>query len=311
MKSALTALGAVLLLALSPLLLGDKTGVEEAPADKAAQSAKKKIVFMAGHRSHGYDQHEHRAGCMLLAKQLNKHFGDHVEASVHLAKDWPGNAEVLETADAIVFYCDGGGGHMANKHLEGVDVALKDGTGLACLHYGVETTKGKSGDKFLEWMGGYFEKHWSVNPHWDADFKELPKHPITRGVKPFKIRDEWYFHMRFKEDMKGITPILSAHPPQSTMNRRDGGHSGNPHVRAAMKRGEIQHMAWAYERPNGGRGFGFTGGHFHRNWGHDDFRTIVLNAIAWVAKADVPENGVPSDKITREELDKNQDYPKR
>ena len=188
---------------------------------------------------------------------------------------------------------------------------LKDGCGLACLHYGVETPKGKSGDKFLEWIGGYFEGNWSVNPHWEADFKELPKHAITRGVKPFKIRDEWYFHMRFQKDMKGVTPILSAYPPKNTMSRGDGHHSGNPHVRKAVENGEIQHVAWAYERPNGGRGFGFTGGHFHRNWGHDDFRKVVLNAITWCAKAEVPEGGVPSDKMTDADLDENQDYPKR
>ncbi len=303
MKTVLTALVSILLLALTgSVLLGEKS--------KTSGTKKKNIVFMAGHRSHGYDQHEHRAGCMLLAKQLNKHMGDTVEASVHLAKDWPGNADVLKDADAIVFYCDGGGGHMANKHLDGLDVKLKDGCGLACLHYGVETPKGKSGDKFLAWIGGYFEGNWSVNPHWDADFTMLPTHPITRGVKPFKIRDEWYFHMRFQKDMKGVTPILSAHPPKSTMKRGDGHHSGNPHVRKAIANGEIQHVAWAYERPNGGRGFGFTGGHFHRNWGHDDFRRIVLNAITWCAKAEVPEGGVPSDKITVADLDENQDYPK-
>jgi type 1 glutamine amidotransferase len=199
---------------------------------------------------------------------------------------------------------------MANEHLEGLDVKLKDGCGLACLHYGVETTKGASGDKFLEWMGGYFEPHWSVNPHWDAEFKELPEHPITRGVKPFTIRDEWYYHMRFVEGMKGVTPILSAHPPAETLSRKDGPHSGNPHVREAVARGEIQHVAWAYERPTGGRGFGFTGGHFHRNWANDDFRTIVLNAITWVAHAEVPEGGVPSDKVTEADLEMNQDFPK-
>ena len=95
------------------------------------------------------------------------------------------------------------------------------------------------------------------------------------------------------------------------MRRRNGFHSGNQHVKAALERGEIQHLAWAYERPDGGRGFGFTGGHFHRNWGHDDFRTIVLNAITWCAQAEVPSEGVPSDTITDADLDENQDYPKR
>ena len=274
-------------------------------------AGKKKIVFMAGAPSHGWGAHEHRAGCLLLANRLNTNAADSVYAEVRVHTDWPANLSALEDADSIVFYCDGGGRHMANKHLEGLDAQLKKGCGLACLHYGVETTKGKSGQKFLEWMGGYFEPHWSVNPHWDGEFKDFPKHPITRGVKPFKIRDEWYFHMRFVEGMKGVTPILSAHPPKETMKRGDGPHSGNPHVRKAIENGEIQHVAWAYERPGGGRGFGFTGGHFHKNWAEDNFRKVVLNAIAWTANAEVPADGISSGTPSEEELDANQDYPKR
>jgi hypothetical protein len=68
-----------------------------------------------------------------------------------------------------------------------------------------------------------------------------------------------------------------------------------------------EHVAWATERPDGGRGFGFTGGHVHWNWGHDDFRKLVLNAIVWCAKADVPENGVPSKSLTVDDLMKNPD----
>ena len=82
MKTAVAALLAVLLLAFTgPALLGNKDG-------KAASNDqdKKKVIFMAGHRSHGYDQHEHRAGCLLLANQLNEHMGNHLEAEVHLAK---------------------------------------------------------------------------------------------------------------------------------------------------------------------------------------------------------------------------------
>ena len=42
-------------------------------------------------------------------------------------------------------------------------------------------------------------------------------------------------------------------------------------------------LAWAVERPDGGRGFGFTGGHFHINWGDDYFRKLILNALVWAA----------------------------
>ena len=72
------------------------------------------------------------------------------------------------------------------------------------------------GPEVLQWMGGYFEANWSVNPHWDADYKELPKHPISNGVKPFTTNDEWYFHMRFNEKDGKLTHILSAVPPETT-----------------------------------------------------------------------------------------------
>jgi hypothetical protein len=67
-----------------------------------------------------------------------------------------------------------------------------------------------------------------------------------------------------------------------------------------------QHVAWAYERPDGGRGFGFTGGHNHLNWGHDDQRKLILNAILWVAKVEVPANGVES-RVTEADLMANLD----
>lgn len=63
---------------------------------------------------------------------------------------------------------------------------------------------------------------------------------------------------------------------------------------------------WAVERRHGGRGFGFTGGHFHDNWGNDQFRKTVLNAFLWLAKAEVPQGGVES-KVTQADLDANLD----
>jgi hypothetical protein len=125
-------------------------------------------------------------------------------------------------------------------------------------------------------------------------------------VTPFTIHDEWYFHMRFREGMKGVTPILTAIPPESTMSRTDGTHSGNPAVREAVKNAEPQHMAWACQRAEGGRGFGWTGAHYHKNWGNDNFRKLVLNAILWTAKAEVPAQGVQS-TVTEDELKQNLD----
>lgn len=269
-------------------------------------AADKKIVFIAGNPSHGPGEHEHRAGCLLLQSCLA---GVPGVTSVVYSNGWPADAgAAFADAAAIVVYCDGGGGHpmLKDARLQTIGKLMRQGVGLACLHYGVEPTREKGEREFLDWIGGAFEVHWSVNPHWDANFKSLPDHPITRGVKPFQIRDEWYFNMRFRDGMKGVTPILSAVPDGSTTNRDDGPHSGNPAMREMVARGEVQHVAWAAERPDGGRGFGFTGAHFHKNWGDDNFRKVALNAILWVAKVEVPADGVQS-KVTPEQLAANLD----
>ena len=75
---------------------------------------------------------------------------------------------------------------------------IKRGVGLVCAHYAVEVPKEKGGPEFERWIGGYYETFWSVNPPWMMTKPILAKdHPITRGVKPFAIKDEWYYNMRF------------------------------------------------------------------------------------------------------------------
>ncbi|PQO40010.1 DUF1080 domain-containing protein [Blastopirellula marina] len=263
------------------------------------EDGKKKVVFVPGKPSHGWGQHEHSGGCHLLMIALMENVPN-IEASIYPG-GWPEDPTAFDNADAVVVYCDGGGGHLLNPHLAQFDELMKKGVGLACIHYGVEVPKGEPGDKFVDWIGGYFETDWSVNPHWTADFKAIPDHPVANGVKPFSINDEWYYNMRFRDDMEGVTPILSAIPPKSTLDRPDGPHSGNPHVRAMI--GQPQHVAWVAERPEGGRGFGFTGGHFHNNWGDDNFRKVVLNAIVWVAGEDVPAGGIESKSLTKDDLE--------
>lgn len=271
----------------------------------AGRCEDKRIVMIAGKPSHGPGEHEHRAGLLLFQKCLAGFPGVQVEVYTN---GWPPSSDVLKGAASIVIYSDGGGGHPAlqQDHLARLEEAMKQGVGLVCLHYAVEPTRECGQKEFLDWIGGCFEIHRSVNPHWTAEFKNIPEHPVTRGLKPFSMKDEWYFNMRFREGNKGVTMILSAVPPPSTMEREDGPHEGNPGVRAAVARGEPQTVAWAAERSDGGRGFGFTGGHFHRNWADDNFRKVVLNAILWTAKVEVPMNGVES-TVTEEDMQANLD----
>ncbi len=266
----------------------------------------KRIVFLAGKPSHSYGEHEHSAGCRLLADAIQRSTEGKVQCDVYQG-GWPEDDSLLQNADSIVMYCDGGAGHPALKHLEALDKLMSSGVGFVCIHYGVEVPKQPGGSEFLKWLGGYFEPHWSVNPHWDADYVSLPKHAVARGVEPFRANDEWYFHMRFREGMNGVTPILTAIAPEHTMSRPDGPHSGNPTVRKEVAEHLPQHTAWVFDRPDGGRSFGFTGGHFHWNWGRPEILRLVSNAIVWTAKFEVPEGGLPVLRPTFERLEEGQD----
>lgn len=275
---------------------------------KTPKDSKKKVLFLAGKGSHGKNRHEHTAGCLLLARSINES-NLNIVAQVVANDNWPESWQGYDQPDTIVMFCDGNNKHIASWHKEKIQALVDHGVGVVCIHFGVEVIPSKLGGEFLEWIGGYFKVGWSVNPHWDASFDTFPEHPITRGVQPFKIRDEWYYHMLFQADMAGVTPILSALPPLNSLTSRakDKLRGSNPTVMAAVQAGQKQHVAWAYERPEGGRGFGFTGGCFHKNWRQDDYRKIVLNAILWTAQAKIPQGGVPSRTPSLEDLAINQD----
>jgi len=164
----------------------------------------------------------------------------------------------------------------------------------------------KGGDEWKEWIGGHYEHEYSCNPIWQPDFRELPIHPITNGVKPFSTKDEWYFNMRFREGKKDVHDILVDKPSDAV---RDGPYvypkGPYPHIQAAKGRPET--MMWAVERADGGRGFGFTGGHFHLIWQNDDQRRLMLNALVWLAKLPVPEAGIDSAPVSDTEARENLD----
>jgi type 1 glutamine amidotransferase len=266
---------------------------------------RKKLVLVAGRPSHASGEHEHRAGCLLAEKCLDA-AGLPLVTAVYTG-GWPADPTAFDNADAVFFFSDGGERHpvLQSNRLAQIDALAKRGVGVACLHYAVEVPKEKGGPQFLDWLGGYFEPHWSVNPHWKLAAPQLATdHPITRGVRPFETQDEWYYHMRFREPPAGVTMILTAVPPDATRERPDGPHSNNPTVRAG--KGSREALAWAYERPGGGRGFGCTGGHYHRNWADDGFRRLMLNALAWTAGLDVPPGGVQSG-VTADDMAMNLD----
>jgi type 1 glutamine amidotransferase len=261
--------------------------------------AAKRVVLIAGAPSHPPGMHEYNAGCLLLKRCLDE--SKFVDSRV-FTNGWPTAPGALDAADAIFLYMDGGKSHGAlrEENLKQLRGLMDKGVGLGCAHFAVEVPK-ENGRDWLEWLGGYYEIGYSINPIWDAEIASLPEHPIARGVKPFTVRDEWYFNIRFHGARK-VTPILVATPSKEA---RLNSYGPYPHIVQAAGRAET--LMWACERANGGRSFGFTGGHFHENWGNENLRKIVLNAILWMAKAEVPADGVAS-QVSAQQLKENLDF---
>ncbi len=286
-------------------------------ASFTVDGADKRIVLIAGKPSHPPGMHEFRAGCLLLQKALAASPGVKVEV---YPNGWPSKVvdgkavddnTPLENADAVLIYADGGRGNpgIQGDRLKFIDALAAKGVGLGFAHYGVEVPAGPPGEAMHRWIGGFYETAFSVNPMWKPSFDKLPAHPVTRGVQPFATHDEWYFNMRWTTPdaaAKGrITPILVSTPSDEV---RKGPYVSprGPYDHIVADSGRAETMMWVYERPDGGRSFGFTGGHTHTHWGDPNQRKVMLNALLWIAKIDVPARGV-EDKITADDLAMNLD----
>ena len=285
-----------------------------------ARGADKRIVLLAGRPSHPPGMHEFRAGCLLLQKALSGIPGVTVQV---YDMGWPSktvdgvrvdDSDVLQNADAVLIYADGGRNNPAfqGERMKVLDALAARGAGLGFAHYGVEVPAGVPGETMHRWIGGYYETLFSVNPMWKPAFDKLPRHPVTRGVEPFATHDEWYFNMRWAPDpaqKARVTPILVATPTDEVRKGPYVSPKG-PYDHIVADSGKSETMMWVTERPDGGRGFGFTGGHTHANWGDPNQRRVVANALLWIAKVDVPARGVV-DKITPEDLTQNLDDKKK
>jgi hypothetical protein len=258
------------------------------------------ILLLAGGRSHGSGAHEFRAGSMLLAKALNEQSGLDVKATV--ISGWPKDESVFTGVDAVVIFADGTS--VIRHGWEKADQLAKSGVGLMFMHYAVHPNAADGEKYYRPWIGGAFESGYSVNPHWVADLKALPNHPVSEGVTgPVIAYDEFYYNMRFITDRSRIFDLATAVPTKQNIKRiinlwTQEGYEGI---------GKPQSLMWGIERENGGRGIGYTGGHYHRNWAIDGVRQLVLNAIVWVAGAEVPKGGVKSLAVSEDQLNENLD----
>lgn len=257
----------------------------------------KKIVFIAGEDSHGYGEHEFRAGCHLLANCLNKS-GLKIEAKV-IENGWPQNENVLKDANAIIIFSNGRDQHPLKSHFESLDKLVEKGVGVGFLHDACNVIPGKDSAFMDKWIGGHYEKGFSTNPKWECKAEIDRKLPVSRGVRPFKLFDEWHFNIKFPE-VNQVHGAITGVPDEAARS----GATSNPrgpfkHIVDAAGKKEL--LFWTKDSGKF-RGFGFTGGHYHNNWENKNLRTLMLNSIVWLTGLEVPVDGVPSKKPTKVEM---------
>src|SRR5262245_16395367 len=229
---------------------------------------KTRILLIGKDRDHALSTHEYMADCEILAKCLRQTPG--VEAIV--SNGWPKNPEVLKGVKAIVLHTRMGGNVLFDPLVrDQVEKLLKNGVGLTAIHWSTGADP-KNGQLWLDTLGGWFNAEPKVGfskygVHTSKLKQAQPEHPICRGWKEYDLREEYYYLLKFRPDIK---TVLEADIAKTTYP-----------------------VAWVYERPdsNGGRSFGHVGGHFHDNFGIPEFRKAIVNGILWTAHLDVPLQG--------------------
>lgn len=249
------------------------------------------VAIIAGaDDDHPTGTHEYLRSAELLAELLDALdlAGVELNASVH-PDGWPADESVLAEADTVVLI-SGGRDHRslrAAPHplLEGgrmdrLQREIDRGCGLVVIHWGLFVPSDTHGDRFLDWIGGYFDYQTGDSPEgWfsrigHGDYRVSvadDQHPVMRGVSDFEQTEEFYYRMRFRENDPRRVTLATISPAD-----------GEPE----------EAVLWAVDREDGGRGVGYTGGHYLENFRDPALQRVLLNAVVWSAHGQVPEGGV-------------------
>ncbi len=250
----------------------------------ANQAASKTIVLIGGPASHDPAEHDHPNGIRVLQTVLESSPDLHaLNVRVQAYPDgWPAEEAVLEQATTVVWYFDGLEKHpmMDAARRQRFQRLMDRGVGLVTLHQAVTLLPDATAIPLPDWLGG---ARYGMFDRADETVGFVPAdHPISRGVGPFTLHDEFYPTVRFPSGQRAM-PIL---PGTFNVELADG--------KPVPERAMHSTAAWAFERPNGGRGFAFTGLHYLLTLDHPQLRRLLLNAITWTAGLDVPTTGVRS-----------------
>jgi type 1 glutamine amidotransferase len=259
----------------------DPPATEPRTADAPTPADKPKQVLLLGQtRDHPAGAHEYMSGLHVVAKCLEDVPGLKVTT---LKVDEPAAdaPEKIKQADAVVLYLGEGGRWMQldAKRLDAVNDLAKRGGGIVGLHFGIGAKDDKYVARHLELMGGMHGGSDRVYVMTETDVNVIDeKNPILTGVeKQMRLDDEYYYHLKFAKQGT-VTPLLQA-----------------------KIKDDWETICWTFERPDGGRSFGFGGMHYFKLWQDPSLRRLISQGILWTLKMPIPKDGLPA-KVSEDDL---------
>jgi type 1 glutamine amidotransferase len=232
------------------------------------EGPKTKVLLIGKNPDHPYGSHMYLHTCGVLAKCLELTPG--VEATV--SNGWPKDTKALEGVKTIVVYTSPAAELLLDgPHKDQVTALMKQGVGLVTIHWASSVNQKnfeRLGPTWLSYLGGTWVSNVGLSGGASPLRQLVPEHPICRGWADYEIDDEYY-----------LDPVIG---PKAT-----------PLLKVRERKGKDVIVGWAFERPGGGRSFATTLGHPYKNFQHDGFRRMIVNAILWTAQVEVPRTGAP------------------
>lgn len=249
----------------------------------AAEPAPKRILLL-GQKPDGHPAgtHEYLPGQRILKTILQRVPG--VEVEIVQADDpWTDGPELLAKADGVVLFVSEGAKWISAdpRRYEAFTKLAERGGGFTGIHWGIGTKDAKNIEPYVKLFGAC---HGGPDRKYKfTDFQvTLPgaEHPICSGLKPFEVNEEFYFTLKRAGAADGmLTPLAEINAAAA------GDISGSSSPTPLM-------VSWAFERKDGGRSFGFSGLHYHRNWEREEYRRLMTQGVLWTTKVPVPKDGL-------------------
>lgn len=246
----------------------------------AASAPRRLLIVGQGPDGHPPATHEFMPGATVLAELL-KPCKDVQTTVVNADEPWTDGPKLIDQADGVAMFVTQGAQWMQTepkRHAAFKRLAARGGA-FAALHWSVGAKDAKYIHGQLELLGatrGGPQRKYLILA---TELKRVaPAHPILSGIGDIQVYDEIYYAL---DRVPGIQPLFTS--------RIDG---------------KDEMAAWSWERPDGGRSFGFVGLHFHANWQLAEYRRFVAQGVLWSLKLPIPSGGVSVD-VGSEKLELN------